>query len=107
METSHDITDDSGLDLDMSEESGLTELEKNADAEAEASREDRGTDSESDAAALAEEVGAETSDPETPTEDELEEVDSAPEPPLRCGVVPGTQSNLGSRHQRQNRQRGR
>jgi hypothetical protein len=111
-ETQEITAEDVGT-LDVSE-LGLTETETNADAEAEASREDRGASSEDDQAALAEEAGHSNSDPD---EDALEEADSAPT--LRAGVVPGTSqptsppavgrsdSNLTSRAQRKNRQRGR
>lgn len=95
----------------MSDETNLTDLEISADAEAEASREERSADSESDAAALAEEVGAVTSDPD---EDALEEADSAPTPPAPppaaradVGHDAPNHSNRGSRKARQLSRRGR
>jgi hypothetical protein len=75
----------------------IEEMEALADAEAEASREERGVSKEDDAAALAEEVGAETSEDEVDAEVEPEQ----PTPPAAVG------SNRTSRQRRQDRQRGR
>jgi hypothetical protein len=76
------------------------ELESTADAEAEASREERGATVESDAAALAEELSI-----DEPTADEVFAALNPPSVP--DGTAAGKNAHLTSRQIRQNRQRGR
>jgi hypothetical protein len=81
------------------------ELESTADAEAQASREERGATVESDAAALAEELSI-----DEPTADEVfiaSEVLAFDPPSVPDGTAAGKNAHLTSRQIRQNRQRGR
>lgn len=98
----HDISDDSGLDLDLTEP---------ADAAPEAEEPDTPSEGVDDAldsteVVISDELAQETLD--SCTEDELEEADCAPDPaPADVGRHARHDSNLTSRAQRKNRQRGR